>query len=158
MAKQKAVSRKQATPQPAGGWPLSFFSDDFDRFFSHRFPSLFRERGDDGVLANWKPAVDVKETDKEYVVTADIPGVDPKDIEVTMENGVLTIKGKRESEERDESNGYRRVERFEGSFFRRMVLPDSVDSGDINAKSRNGVVEIHVPKSGKPAARRIPVK
>lgn len=157
MAKQKAVSPNKSV-QPPGGWPLGFLGDDFDHFFSHRFPRLFGERDEDSLLGNWKPAVDVKETDKEYVVTADIPGVDPKEIEVTMDKGVLTIKGERESEEKDESNGYRRVERFEGSFYRSMVLPEATDPDDISATSRNGVIEIRVPKSGTSASRRIPVK
>jgi len=109
------------------------------------------------VTSRWMPAVDIKEEDKQFVITADVPGVDPKDIDVTMENGMLTIKGERKLEEDRESNGFRRVERHYGTFYRRFALPDYADADKIKAKSHNGVLEVTVPKTEKVQPRRIEV-
>jgi HSP20 family protein len=106
---------------------------------------------------DWTPAVDVKEQDDAFVISADIPGVDPKNIEVHMEDGVLTIRGERNAESTDEKDGYKRVERSYGSFYRRFSLPDSADAEKIKAKSNNGVLELTIPKSEKVKARRITV-
>ncbi len=106
---------------------------------------------------DWTPAVDVKELENEFIIDADIPGVDPKDIEIHMENGMLTIKGERHTESTDEKDGYKRVERSYGSFYRRFSLPDSADSEKIKATSHNGVLELKIPKSEKVKARRIKV-
>jgi len=89
---------------------------------------------------------------------ADLPGVEPKDIEVTMEDGVLTLRGKRELEEREEREGYRRVERVSGQFFRRFTLPDTANTDAISAKSKQGVLEVIIPKQPKVQPRRISVE
>jgi len=107
--------------------------------------------------SNWVPAVDVKETDNEFILHADIPGVDPKDIDVHMEDGMLTIKGQRESEKTDEKEGYTRVERSYGSFYRRFSMPDTADANKVNAKCNNGVLKITIPKQEKAQARKIKV-
>ena len=105
----------------------------------------------------WVPAVDIKETDDAFEIHADIPGVDPKDIDVHMENGVLTIKGERESEKKEEKEGFKRVEREWGSFYRRFSLPDTADGEKFSAKSRHGVLEITIPKQEKIQPRKISV-
>jgi len=110
------------------------------------------------VTSDWTPSVDVKETKDEFILHADIPGVDPKDIDVHMENGLLTIKGQRHSEKTDENKGYTRVERSFGQFYRRFSLPDTADAEKINAKSHNGVLTIHIPKHEKLQARKINVE
>ncbi len=107
--------------------------------------------------SDWAPAVDIQELDDRYVIMADIPGVDPKDIELQMENGVLTIKGERQSETSEERNGFKRVERSRGSFFRRFSMPDIADADSISAKSRHGVLEVTIPKQEKVQRRTIPV-
>lgn len=107
---------------------------------------------------DWAPAVDIREEKECYVIHADIPGVDPKDIEVSMENGVLTVKGERESEKRDEREGFKRVERSKGSFYRSFSLPDSVDGDAISAKSRHGVLELVIPKAKNTGSRKISVE
>jgi len=110
------------------------------------------------VTSDWVPPVDVKETENEFILHADIPGVDPKDIDVHMENGLLTIKGQRESEKTDEKDGYTRVERSYGSFYRRFSMPDTADAEKINAKCNNGVLKITIPKQEKVLARKINVE
>ena len=137
---------------------LRRFQDDVNRLLS----DSARGAGGDAdrsnvVTSNWAPAVDIKEEDKRYVLHADIPGVDPKDIEITMEDGVLTIKGERRFEDEKESNGYKRVERSYGTFYRRFSLPDSVDAQAITASGKNGVLEVSIPKKEQLQPRRISV-
>ncbi|MGR9114360.1 MAG: Hsp20/alpha crystallin family protein [Gammaproteobacteria bacterium] len=96
--------------------------------------------------AEWAPAVDIKEDADKFVIHADIPGVSPEDIDVSMEDGVLTIKGEKKTEAKTEKENYKRIERTYGSFYRRFSLPDTADSDAISAKSKNGVLEITIPK------------
>jgi HSP20 family protein len=119
-----------------------------------------RSGGETGnvVTSDWTPAVDIKESDNAFTIIADIPGVDPKDIEVHMENGMLTIKGERESEKKEEKEGYKRVERSYGSFYRRFSMPDTANADKIEAKSKNGVLEITIPKHEKVQPRKISVQ
>lgn len=125
---------------------------DMDRVFASR-------NGDESssAVSEWTPAVDIQEDDKRFLIEADIPGVDPKDIEVHMENGMLTISGERESENKEEKEGYKRIERMRGSFYRRFSLPDSADAEKISAKSHNGVLQITIPKKETEQPRRISI-
>lgn len=116
------------------------------------------DEGSNIATSDWVPAVDIKENEKEFVIHADIPGVDPNDIDVHMEDGMLTIKGERESESKEEHEGYKRIERKRGSFYRRFSLPDTANADKISAKSKNGVLEITIPKQEKAQARKIEVK
>lgn len=110
------------------------------------------------VTSHWRPAVDIKEEADRFVIIADLPGVDPKDIEITMDNGVLSIKGERQSEVRDEKEGYKRVERVSGTFYRRFSLPDTADAERIEATGKDGVLEVSLPKHEKVQPRKIEVK
>ena len=110
------------------------------------------------VTSHWRPAVDIREEENRFVIIADIPGVDPKDIDITMEQGVLTIKGERVSDKEESHEGYKRVERVRGTFYRRFSLPDSADAERIEAKGKNGVLEIVLPKLEKEQPRKISVK
>lgn len=133
---------------------------------NHELNTLFSQRGvarnsdgDDSnvVTSRWTPAVDIREEQNQFVLMADIPGVDPKNIDITMENGVLTVKGERTQESREERNGFKRVERIHGTFYRRFSLPDSADAENISAKGENGVLTISIPKKEKAQPRRISV-
>ncbi len=126
---------------------------DMDRIFANR-----ENDSSNSDISQWSPAVDIKETDDNFVIQADVPGVNPKDIEVHMENGMLTIRGERQSETKEEEKGYRRVERVSGSFYRRFTLPDTADAEKISAKSKDGVLEITIPKQEKEQPRRIEIK
>jgi HSP20 family protein len=110
------------------------------------------------VTSHWRPAVDIREEENRFVILADLPGVDPKDIDITMEQGVLSIKGERVSDKEESHEGYKRVERVRGTFYRRFSLPDSADAERIEAKGKDGVLEIVLPKLEKEQARRISVK
>jgi HSP20 family protein len=107
--------------------------------------------------AEWSPAVDIKEETDKFVLHADIPGVKPEEIEINMEAGVLTVKGEKKTETKTEKEGYKRVERTHGSFYRRFSLPDSANGEAISAKSKNGVLEITIPKREAIKPKRIDV-
>lgn len=127
--------------------------EELDRLFDQRLAN------DDtsASVANWTPPVDIREEDDRFVLHADIPGVKPEDIEITMENSVLAIAGSRESESALEKEGYRRVERVSGRFFRRFTLPDTADAEGIKARSQDGVLEVTIPKQAKVMPRKISV-
>ena len=109
-------------------------------------------------MSSWRPAVDIKEEKDCFLIVADVPGVDPKDIEITMENGMLTVKGERRSERKDSNEKYKRAERRMDAFYRCFSLPDTADGERIEAKGANGVLEITIPKHEKVQPRRIEVK
>lgn len=108
--------------------------------------------------AFWSPRIDIKETDTEFTVSADLPGVSPKEVDVTLHNGILTIKGERSPEKDSGKNNYRRRERNRGSFFRQFTLPESTKEDLIKAKTINGVLEIVIPKAAKPKPINITVE
>lgn len=121
------------------------------------FESRMGERSDEtgaAVTSDWVPAVDVLEEKDRFVILADIPGVDVKEINVTMENGVLTIRGTRAQQD---GNGYKRRERPAGVFYRRFVLPDTADAEGIGAQGKNGVLQVSIPKRQQAQPRRIQV-
>jgi len=107
---------------------------------------------------NWVPAVDIQEEADKYVIHADIPGVDPKDIEITMEKGVLSIQGQRKEETKASHENYQRVERVQGAFSRRFNLPEQVDIESISATGKHGVLEVTIPKLKAEQPRKINVQ
>jgi HSP20 family protein len=130
--------------------------NDFFRPGDDKFPSIFQD-GNNWLGSEWVPRIDIKENEHQYVVTADVPGVDPKDIQVTMANGMLSIKGERKEEKEDDKRGYRRRECFMGSFERSFLMPDTADSNNIVAKGKNGVLTIEIGKkaTAKPQTIKI---
>ena len=121
---------------------------------------LDRALGDvaDTATISWIPHVDVHEEAERFVVAADLPGVDGKNIEITADKGVLTIKGERHSEKKSSKDGYERVERASGTFLRRFTLPESADAEAIKASHVNGVLEISIPKRPTEQPRRIEIQ
>ncbi len=111
-----------------------------------------------GDTAEWAPAVDIHEQPDKFVVQADLPGVESKDLSVTADNGVLTISGQRRSEQREQHKGFSRLERVEGSFLRRFTLPENVRADDIRARHANGVLEVTIPKAQAPEPRRVAIE
>lgn len=139
---------------------LNRLHDELDRMFRGYLPQSGGDAGNDtsSSISDWTPAVDVKEEENRFLIHADIPGVEPQDIEVHMDNGILTIRGERKSVSKNEKNGYKRVERVYGSFYRRFTLPDTADADSIKAESRNGVLEISIAKKAAAQPRRIEVQ
>ena len=128
--------------------------DFFKDFSASGKPSLKNVDSND---TDWVPQVDIQEQANQYLILADIPGIDPKDIEITLDKGVLAISGKREFDKSFEQNGFQRVERFQGRFIRCFSIPDAVDQSRISAKGKNGVLELIIPKAEKALPRKITV-
>lgn len=143
-------------------WPSqSLVQDPFKLVLDRLFEgSLFQNEATDEssvVTSQWIPRVDIKEEANRFVLYADIPGVNPEDIEVQMDKGMLTIKGERRGEATFETESYSRIERRHGSFHRRFALPDSADPDGISASGQNGVLQITIPKRPETTPRRIQV-
>jgi len=124
---------------------------DIDRLFS--VPQT--TAADSGA---WLPPVDILEEANQFMLHVDLPGVDPKAVEITSDQGVLTIRGKRESARPETREGYRRVERITGEFQRRFSLPETADAQNIKAKVVNGVLEVAIPKLAQVQPHRIQVE
>ena len=140
--------------------PWSLFDvlqHDLDRRSGRRARPSGREDHGHSV-ADWVPAVDIVEEADRFVLRADVPGVKPVDIDVNMENGILSVSGHRREEAVEESEGVRRLERINGRFYRRFSLPDSANAHDISAQSHDGILEVIIPKQAEEKARRITVE
>lgn len=123
-------------------------TNEFFRYFSPpmfgKWPQFFSEDGE--MKTEWSPAVDIKETEKEYLVKAELPGVKREDVKVSLEDGVLMIEGARRQEKDTQGEKTHRVERFYGTFCRSFTLPEYADAKAIRAESKDGVLNVHVPK------------
>ncbi len=126
--------------------------NQFDDLFSDEFLRATRQ-----APRTFSPPVDIEETKDGYRLVADIPGVSPEDIEVTVHDGTLVLKGQRKTEARKEEGGYRRVERSFGAFQRSFVLPKGVDSEAVSAKVEAGQLFVHVPKPVSQLPRKVAV-
>ncbi len=127
---------------------------DLDRLATRRLP----QNDAQGAVTNWVPAVDIIKEKDRFVLRADVPGVTPADIEVSMDGGVLSVSGHRFEESRSDEAGMQRVERVSGRFLRRFSLPDSADAEGVKAHSKNGILEVTIPKLPEVQARRIEVE
>ena len=111
-----------------------------------------------GTLAEWAPAVDVIEDDKEYLIKVELPEVHKDNVNVTVENGVLTITGERKAEKEEKNRKYHRLERFYGKFERSFSVPTDADETKVNAEFKDGVLRVHLAKSEKALPKQIEVK
>ncbi len=134
------------------------FQDDVKNILERFFGDNDSADASNVVTSQWTPRVDIKEEANRFLILADLPGVDPKDIEVHMEKGILSIKGERRSETKEEKDRFVRVERSYGMFHRRFALPDSADAEHIKAQNKHGVLEITIPKKPETTPRRIEVQ
>lgn len=134
--------------------PFFQLRDELNRLFSS-----FGDAETSGATASWIPAVDIHEYDDRFQIYVDLPGVDPARVDITLENGVLMLSGERTVEKAVERGEQTRVrtERGSGRFHRQFILPDSIDAENIEAKGRNGVLEISIRKHAKAQPRRIKV-
>jgi HSP20 family protein len=131
--------------------------DMFDRYTR---ALSWPRRGSQEVVAtgDWAPRVDIAETDKEFSIKAEIPDVKKEDVKVSVENGVLTIKGERKQEKEEKNKKFHRVERFYGSFTRSFTLPDNVDENKIEASFKDGMLNLTIPKTAETKPKAIDVK
>ena len=127
---------------------------DFNRFPTRRFARNDLETP----VSDWAPAVDIVEEKDRFVLRADVPGVAASDIDVSMEDGVLSISGERHTEKHEDAEGVKRFERVSGKFYRRFTLPETADAEGIAARSANGILEVSIPKQPEVQPRRITVE
>jgi len=151
-------TRESSTPSLWHDWdsPVSGFRREMDRLFDDFFrtPALTRFGEFSGLTAGW-PSIDVKDKDNELLVTAEVPGLTDKDVELFVDNGTLTIRGEKKGEK--EERGY--SERFFGRFERQIPLPSSVDEANCKADFHDGLLTIHLPKTreAEEARKKIPI-
>ena len=141
--------------------PLREMEDLFDRFHRSidRRPALSGDGSQENMtLADWAPSVDISETDSEYRIQVELPGVDKKGVHVSIHEGVLAISGERKTEREEKTEKFHRVERAYGRFARSFVLPDNVDDNGVSAEYKDGVLDVRVKKSEQAKPRSIEVK
>ncbi len=109
-------------------------------------------------VADWIPTVDISETEADYAIQAELPGVNKQDVKVTLENGVLTIQGERRQPQTEAGRKHHRIETSYGRFVRSFTLPDTVEAGNVRAEYADGMLHLHLPKSEKAKPRQIDVK
>jgi HSP20 family protein len=127
-----------------------------NRLFNAAFGDM-PNSGTGGPPRRWMPAMDLLETDDDFVLRADLPGMTESDVNVELEDNVLTISGERKSEQEEKREGFYRVERAFGSFSRSLTLPQGVDPDAVNASFDKGVLEVRVPKPERRKPRRISI-
>jgi HSP20 family protein len=132
---------------------LSTLQDQFNRLFTESF----RNHSEESALTTWAPAVDIYETPNELVVKADLPDVNEKDIDVRVENNLLTIRGERKFEKSVSEENFLRVERTYGAFSRSFSLPNTVNAEAIGAEYKNGVLTVTLPKREESKPRQVKV-
>ena len=135
---------------------LESMSDRLNRVFAR--PTLSTSGREELTVADWMPTVDISESDSEYLIKAELPEVKKEDVKVTVENGVLTLQGERRQEKEEKGKKYHRVERSYGSFVRSFTLPESVDEGAVKAEYKDGMLNLHLPKTEKVKPKSIDVK
>ena len=139
--------------------PFREMEDVFDRYSR---AIGWPRRGAQEVMAtgDWAPRVDIAETDNEFIIKAEIPEVEKEDVKVTVDSGVLTIRGERKQEKEEKGKKFHRVERYYGSFTRSFTLPDNVDESKIEASFKDGMLNLQIPKTeaAKPKAIEVKVK
>ena len=136
---------------------LQNMSDRIDRLLAGRnIPSAGRDEA--MALVDWAPAVDVMETDDEFQIRAELPGVEKKDVKLSVENGVLLISGHREQEKEEKGKRYHKIERAYGNFARSFTVPEAVDAEKVTAELKHGLLTVRLPKSEKARPKSIEVK
>lgn len=135
--------------------PFGETDDVYDRFFSNAFrPSSLRLLGAD---VQWRPAADIFETEKEYTIKLDLPEVKKKDVDISVSDDILTIKGERRMQKETEDEKQHRRESYYGSFSRSFSLPENIDEKRIKATSKDGVLRIALPKTKEKRAEPIEI-
>lgn len=132
---------------------LSTLQDQMNRLFE----SSFRGQGDESALTTWAPSVDIYETENELVLKADLPEVPEKDIDIHVENNMLTIRGERKFEQKVKQDSYLRVERAYGAFSRSFSLPNTVDTEGIKAEYKSGVLTVIMPKRAESKPKQVKI-
>ncbi len=129
--------------------------EKMNRLFEEAFTTRGEEK--DLVASTWTPSVDIFETENSLVLSAEVPGIDEKDIEIKIEDNTLTLKGERKFEKETKEENYHRIERAYGSFYRSFTLPHYIDQDNIKAEHENGVLKITMPKKPELKPRKVKI-
>jgi len=132
---------------------LSSLQEQVNRMFESAFPG----RGDASAMTAWAPSVDIYETENELVLKADLPDVSEKDLDIRVENNMLTIRGERKFEQKVKEENYLRIERTYGSFSRSFSLPNTINTEAIKADYKNGVLTVEIPKRAESKPKQVKV-
>jgi HSP20 family protein len=132
---------------------LSNLQDQVNQLFESATPS----QGDHSALTAWAPAVDIHETENELVLKADLPGINEKDIDIRVENNMLTVRGERNFSQEVKEDNYLRIERSYGSFSRSFGLPNTVNTEAIKAEYKNGVLTVEMPKRAESKPKQVKI-
>lgn len=122
-----------------------------------RRPRLSVEE-DGGVAFEWAPSADISETDNEYVIRAQLPGLKKEDVKVTLGDGVITIEGERKQQKEDKNEKFHRVESYYGAFSRTFALPDNIKANGVSCESKDGVLTVHIPKMERKKPTQIAIQ
>ena len=141
--------------------PFSEMESVFDPVLPSALANWQRLALGNGKKLDWAPSADISETDKEYVIQPWLPAVRKEDIQVSLDEGLITIKGERKQQKEDKNEKFHRTESFYGSFERRFSLPDNVNADAVHCESKDGILTVHIPKwteSPKQKAKQITVQ
>ena len=130
-----------ARMNPAGFWPPA-----------RALPEI------SGARLQWAPSADISETEQEYLIRAELPAVRKEDVQVTLDDGMITIRGERKQQQAEKTEKFHRVESFTGEFSRRFSLPEDADASGVRAESKDGVLTVHIPKRAVAKAAPVQIK
>lgn len=132
---------------------LANWQDQVNRIFEGAFPA----RADSSTMTTWAPAVDIYETENELVLRADLPDMNEKDLDIRVENNMLTVRGERKFEQKVKEENYLRIERTYGSFSRSFSLPNTISTENIKAEYKNGVLTVEMPKRAESKPKQVKI-
>lgn len=135
---------------------------DFDDAFNRLMPALFGRVGrmgvENGAPTTWAPSADISETDQEYLIRAELPAIKKEDVKVTLDQGMITIRGERKDDKETKDEKFHRIESFRGSFSRSFSVPENIDEKAIRADAKDGVLTVHLPKTKASTAKAVEVE
>lgn len=164
--KHVPVNRSSSTPMATPGYPLMQLHNEIDRLFNESFrgfPGMFFNGPDwpDMTSLVLKPNIDIKDTDENYIVSVEIPGVTRDDVDIRVEGNLMTIIGEKKQEKKEEKENYQCIERQYGSFERMLTLPQDADADNIEANFRNGILTVRIKRKAQAVSkesRKVEVK
>lgn len=140
-----------------GGGAIDTLRDELENLVERVFAEPSEGNGS-ALMRAWVPRTDIEETDKEILVKADLPGVEPKDVDISVADGTLILRGEKKEEKEEKKKNYRKVERFVGQFYREIPLPTGVEPDKITAACSKGVITVTIPKTPQAQPKKIAVK
>lgn len=149
---------KQLTRYQPTAAPVSNLRREMDRIFNELIPFSWRLDDTETTMSTWTPTTDMFETDGEYIVEAELPGLSKKDIHINCQDNVLSIEGERKLEKKEEHAGYLRSERSYGNFKRSIILPTSIIEDKVKAVFKDGILRVTVPKAEKSKRKSVPIQ